>query len=473
MPTDDSDEAPVSKTPPPLPVGRKAAWWAWPLVVFALIPYDIAFDRIAPASKDLEKKASVARVDSDASDLALLKLQAQIVIASSKLDPAASEKARDDLASMVEGVRPAAALALLENFVDSASPRTETALQRLSGYPSDDLTDAVAEAVRSGVTEEERARLRTRLGWFAELARSPGLAPPPQEGAIRTRAFVVLAAMGLGVTAVCLALVGGAVLLILHLRRIRSGEAVNAFVPSPWHGGTLLECFALYLGIMTAGALAGAFLGGAYSAVGYFAAVVVPLTWPFLRGMRWSELRTSLGLHRGKGWWREIGAGCVGYLAVLAIASIGIALTLALTSLAGLLESGAEATAAGTEPGGGRKPAGPEVHPVVGWIYEGGFWTRLACLALAAGFAPLFEEIFFRGALQRYFRGRFRFLASALLTALIFAALHPQGVFAIPALAGIGVGFSLLREWRDSLIAPMTAHAINNGCLVAMLWWIL
>ena len=56
---------------------------------------------------------------------------------------------------------------------------------------------------------------------------------------------------------------------------------------------------------------------------------------------------------------------------------------------------------------------------------------------------------------------------------MIFAALHPQGVFAIPALAGIGIGFSLLREWRDSLIAPMVAHAINNGALVLMLWWVL
>jgi membrane protease YdiL (CAAX protease family) len=56
---------------------------------------------------------------------------------------------------------------------------------------------------------------------------------------------------------------------------------------------------------------------------------------------------------------------------------------------------------------------------------------------------------------------------------LIFAALHPQGFLAIPALASIGMGFSLLREWRDSLIAPMVAHAINNGILVGMLWLIL
>ena len=37
---------------------------------------------------------------------------------------------------------------------------------------------------------------------------------------------------------------------------------------------------------------------------------------------------------------------------------------------------------------------------------------------------------------------------------------------AIPALTMMGVGFSCIREWRDSLIAPVTAHAINNGLLV-------
>ncbi len=476
MPTDDADDAPAAKGPPPLPVERRAAWWAWPLVVFALIPYDTLFEHLlGPRDGKGKQAAAVARAESSAADLALLKLQAQVVIASSKLDPKAAEKARDDLASMVSGDRAVAALALLEGFVDPASPRAGSALRRLSGQAPGDLAEAVGEAVTSGVDEEGRARLRSHLGWFADLARGPDGSAPPQEGAIRTRAYVVLAAMGFGVVAVCFGLLVGVLLLIFHLRRIQAGESRNAFVPSRRHAGMLLECFALYLGIMTAGALAGAFFGGAYSIAGYFAAVVVPLLWPWLRGVGWSEFRGLVGLHRGQGWWREIGAGCVGYLGVLAVASIGIALTLALTLLAGFFESGGEAASAAASGGGGTgaRPVGPEAHPVVGWIYEGGFWTRLACLALAAGFAPLFEELFFRGALQRYFRGRFRFLASALLTALIFAALHPQGVFAIPALAGIGVGFSLLREWRDSLIAPMTAHAINNGCLVAMLWWIL
>ena len=51
----------------------------------------------------------------------------------------------------------------------------------------------------------------------------------------------------------------------------------------------------------------------------------------------------------------------------------------------------------------------------------------------------------------------------------IFAVIHPQGLLAVPALTAMGFGFALLREWRDSLIAPMVAHALNNGMIVAMI----
>jgi membrane protease YdiL (CAAX protease family) len=52
---------------------------------------------------------------------------------------------------------------------------------------------------------------------------------------------------------------------------------------------------------------------------------------------------------------------------------------------------------------------------------------------------------------------------------VIFAAIHPQGWVAIPVLGGIAMMLAGLREWRGSLIASMTAHAINNGVAVLML----
>jgi membrane protease YdiL (CAAX protease family) len=107
-------------------------------------------------------------------------------------------------------------------------------------------------------------------------------------------------------------------------------------------------------------------------------------------------------------------------------------------------------------------------HPAVGWML-GGLPVKLFVFVLGAVLAPLVEETFFRGALFRALRTRRGLVFSGLLSGLIFAALHPQGVLAIPALTAMGFGFACIREWRDSLIAPMTAHAINNGLLIGAL----
>lgn len=445
---------------------RKAAWWSWPLIAFALFPFSW-FDQ-GPAS-GVESPAPTH----NPSDLAILKMQGQVVIATFRLNPLAAKEALEDLSKVAVDDHSVAALALLECFIQTDSPRVEPLLKRFSKSVPDDLAIATESAVSGGVDETMREDLRDHLGWFADLARGPGLVAPPQDEAIRVRSLVVMGAMGLVFTAGMIGVLVGGVLLFLHLRRLREGKTVHAFVPGRGPAWVLLECFALYLGIMTVGALVAAYLYEPFGIIGYVAAVVIPLLWPCVRGVSMADFNAAIGFHRGKGWGKEIAAGAVGYLGVLAIASIGISLMLAMTMIAGYFQEGGSALLPGGGGESGGEPVGPEAHPVVGWMYHGDFWTKLACLGLAAGFAPLFEEIFFRGALHRYFRGRFRFFASALLTGVIFAALHPQGVFAIPALASIGIGFSLLREWRDSLVAPMVAHAINNGALVLMLWWIL
>lgn len=452
----------------PMPGSKKAAWWCWPLIAFALFPFAWFDGGRAPGGESLAPAHNP-------SDLAILKMQGQVVIATFRLNPLAAKEALEDLSELAGDDHSVAALALLECFVQPDSPRVGPLLKRFSKEVPEDLAAATEAAVSGGVDETMREDLREHLGWFADLARDPGLTPPPQDEAIRVRSLVVLGAMGLIFAAGSVGILVGGVLLFLHLRRLREGKTVNAFVPGSGPAGVLLECFALYLGIMTFGALLGAYVHESFSIISYFAAVVIPLVWPRVRGVTWRDFSAAIGLHRGKGWGKEIAAGAVGYLGVLAIASIGISLMLVMTFVAGYFQEGGSSLLPGSGGGassGGGQPVGPEAHPIVGWMYHGSFWTKLACLGLAAGFAPLFEEIFFRGALHRYFRGRFRFFASALLTGLIFAALHPQGFFAIPALASIGIGFSLLREWRDSLVAPMVAHAINNGFLVLMLWWI-
>jgi membrane protease YdiL (CAAX protease family) len=49
---------------------------------------------------------------------------------------------------------------------------------------------------------------------------------------------------------------------------------------------------------------------------------------------------------------------------------------------------------------------------------------------------------------------------------LIFAAIHPQGWVAIPALMSLSCGFTLVREWRGTLLPGMVAHGLHNGLLL-------
>lgn len=465
-PAGEGDGPPVKGGPSSAQASR-AAWWVWPLLLFALLPLDRVVGPYLPA----QEGNALAATSSGAAEFALLEVQAKVLIASSRADPEAAGQAIDRLAKTVTGDRAVASLALLDSFVDPASGRAETRLTRFSQNSPAELVDLTRRALTTGIEAGERERLRERIGWFASLARGAGSSPPPEVDAIYAQSLLVVAVAGLVILAMGAGFLGGAILLIRQLRRWKSGVSRPAFVAMPRHRGVLMECFALYLGLMTLSALVGAFLGPIHGIAGYAAAAFLPLVWPRIRGVGWREFRQATGLHRGLGWARECIAGVGGYLMVMAIASIGVAMSLGLVLLA---EQFQEHLLAAENGSAGREIAtAPNPHPIVGWIHDGEPWQRILCLLFAAGFAPLFEEIFFRGAFQGSLRTRFRFLSSALISALVFAALHPQGVFAIPSLAAMGFGFSLLRELRDSLVAPMIAHAINNGILVLILWALL
>jgi membrane protease YdiL (CAAX protease family) len=62
---------------------------------------------------------------------------------------------------------------------------------------------------------------------------------------------------------------------------------------------------------------------------------------------------------------------------------------------------------------------------------------------------------------------------SVVLVSFIFAAIHPQGWVAIPALMGIAVGMNLMREWRGSLLPSMLVHGISNGIVTSVLFLLL
>lgn len=282
--------------------------------------------------------------------------------------------------------------------------------------------------------DRERERLRGRLGWSGELALVYGL-PDGDEARVAllddarrfalTLAAVSLAAVLLGVAALVLFAIA-----CYRIARRRLTTLDRPAPPGPLDMAWLETPALLLLGVLLTQNL--------------WVLALVPL-WPRLRGMRWREWREGLGLVRGRGILAEAGLGAVGYLASLPLIAASMFLTMALARWTGSEMS----------------------HPYVEEALREGDAGMLflgACL-----WAPLIEEMVFRGALWRYVRTRSGVALSAFVTGLLFALAHPQGIAALPTLTALGALFALLRHWRGTLVAPIAAHALHNGMLVGLL----
>lgn len=165
------------------------------------------------------------------------------------------------------------------------------------------------------------------------------------------------------------------------------------------------------------------------------------LYWPLLRGKSWRDWRLALGLYRGEGLAAEMWAGLRGYVTAWPLLAFGLALTAALSRLAG------------------QQPT----HPMLDWIRDPSPISLVVAGSLAVFWAPICEELVFRGAFYTYLRGSLGKLSAGLLVGLAFAAIHPQGLAGIPFLASLALALALIREWRGSIIASMTVHAVHNG----------
>ncbi len=85
-------------------------------------------------------------------------------------------------------------------------------------------------------------------------------------------------------------------------------------------------------------------------------------------------------------------------------------------------------------------------------------------------FAPLFEELAFRGLLFAILRRKFRFLPAALISAGIFGIAHGYGIVGLISVCWSGVLWAWIYEKTGSLVPGIFAHAINNllVCLAVM-----
>jgi len=347
-----------------------------------------------------------------------------------------------------------------ERISTSKLPATEEE-KKLLGL----LEDVVDQRSLTPLEENE---LEDAFGWLVKLVLSPPESAEHQRllGQAERTALVVQGFLVAGFVACLL----GAILLALVVRSYRRGRLRSGLAPHRGNGGVYAETFALWMLLYVGtSALVSRFAGPALPILAresVMLATLVALIWPWFRGVSWTELRQDLGLTTGQGAGKEVLFGLGTNVASLPILVLVFALLLM------VLRQVRQHTG-GSDPFG---PGLPPTHPAAEILLRGSVWEKVQVVLAAALLAPLIEEILFRGLLYRHLREATVKLGSAasvvlsgVLSGLIFAVIHPQGLLAVPVLTILALAFALVREWRGSLIPCMVAHGVHNAVVTLVL----
>ena len=327
----------------------------------------------------------------------------------------------------------------------------------------DDYVDGRPEAPL--LNPDDRKAFARHFGWFGELALHPKGQPGHQAPvAAAERTFTVVTIAGYSVIGAFT--IGFIFLILLCLRRPRSRLG-----PPVIHHAIYIETFAVWLGLyllllFAFPRLTRGMIPFAPSAIATMLLSLSALAWPVVRGIRWKQVRADIGLNFGEQPFLEPSYGIFSYFLALPFLGLGILTTLLLTKLtAAPVDAVVDPFAADSS----------MAHPLIDQIAKGTPADWLPLLLLACFFAPLVEEIMFRGVLYRHLRDWSRswkwlsFVGSMLIVNTLFAIVHPQGVLAAPMLAGLACGFVIARERRGSLVASVIAHGLNNTLVLTML----
>ena len=304
--------------------------------------------------------------------------------------------------------------------------------------------------------------LEERLGWFGRLASAMGR--PDEMSAIKASAktgmMTFLAGIGLMFIAGLLGFVGLIVLLVFGF----TGRIASKVFPVTRHG-VYAETFAIWLLLMLLLQMLASFLvdllsvegmGLLASIMAFFLSLAV-LAWPVFRGIEWRTVRKDIGLERPR--LLDIPTGVASWAMALPFLFLGAFMTVVLTLLVQFLTN---------------ETPQPE-HPAQQAAMTASGWGLFQLFLLASVAAPVVEEIMFRGVLFSHLRGAMRrwavplgIVLSAIISSVIFAAIHPQGFVFIPPLAGLGIGFCIAREWRGSVVPAMVAHGVSNALVMSL-----
>lgn len=319
------------------------------------------------------------------------------------------------------------------------------AIERLESIGTPD-----AMALRDWYQSQEAIPTDTvdRLGWFGKLATTfeQPTTLPAREAVVHDARVALGGIIVLGL----IIITGGTLgfgLMITAIVLLSLGKIRFKMQPPQAPSHIYVESFAIYLATFLVGSILISLFVETESMVIHVSPLLVGIfiavAWPMLRGVSFRTQRADWGVHFGTNVFSEIAFGIMGYLAGLPLVGLMLAVSAMLMQLSGTTIS----------------------HPISNEIAD----NPLTMLLLAAVFAPLTEELLFRGGFVSHLRAWTGVVLSSAISGFIFAAIHPQGWAAIPVLMGMGAVFALIRQWRDSLVPSIAAHALNNGILVTFM----
>ena len=320
------------------------------------------------------------------------------------------------------------------------------------------------------LSQPDREFITKELPWFGELALNTSISDTVRRQELIKRAKLTLILVTLGAIVGLGLLLTGLIVLFIFTARILSGSLRNRVVDDSKYGPVYIETFALwfvlFVGISLAVAATGVESLGISTAAIMMLMPLSALVWPVVRGIPLNDLLKDVGLEL-KNPLVEVLCGFVAYLAMLPLLLVGALVSFLLLVIMTILQTG---------PVNDFAPKGVP-HPIANEAFQGDLIYAMAViLFIVSVLAPLTEEIMFRGVLYRNLRDRSHRMArwasiifAALFSSLIFAAIHPQGIVGIPVLTVLAFGFCLVRQWRGSLIAPMTMHAMHNTMATSLL----